>query len=178
MATQQSRMDRLDGSSDRIDGNAPRIERISSSRVDGPMPATDDAPMGDLLKQLAAEGGDLVRNELALAKLEMRDMAKQLAADSAKVAAAMGLALAGVLVLLAAAVIGLGALLGGLGGHYALSALIIGGVMLLVGGILARSGMAGLKSPPTPDQTVESIQRTKDWAGREAREFKEEVRNA
>jgi hypothetical protein len=146
-------------------------------RATGPAVTTVEPPMGDLLKQLAAEGGDLVRGELALAKLEMRDMAREVALDTAKLAGALGLALAGGLVLLAAAVIGLGNMLGGFGRHYALSALIIGGVMLLIGGLLARTGMAGLRNPPKPDETVRSVQETKEWAGREARQFKEEIRS-
>ncbi|HSJ25292.1 MAG TPA: phage holin family protein [Longimicrobiales bacterium] len=146
-------------------------------RANSPVVQAEPA-VGDLLKRLASDSGDLVRNELALAKLEVRDMARELAADSAKVGAALGLALAGGLVLLAAAVIGLGLLLGGGGAHYALSALILGGVMLLVGGLMARSGVAGLKNPPRPDETVRSVQETKAWAGREAREFKEEIRSS
>jgi hypothetical protein len=177
---QQSRMD-MDAPSNaghdgRLDGRTVVHERSLHTeqqlRTVGAEPA-----MSELLKQLAAEGGELVRSELALAKLEMRDMGRELAADSAKVGAAVGLAIGGAFVLLAAAVIGLGAALGGLAGHYALSALIIGGVMLLVGGLMARSGIAGLKHPPKPEQTVESVQETKDWASREVRQFRQEIRS-
>jgi hypothetical protein len=172
MSTQQTPADiRIEGPGADVPGTAVDV------RTSGPV-APGEPAVGDLLKRLASDSGDLVRNELALAKLEMRDMARQLAADSAKVGIAIGVALGGGLVLLAAAVLGLGVALGGLGQHYALAALIIGAVMLLVGGLMARSGLAGLKSPPTPDQTVESLQNTRDWAGREAREFKEEIRNA
>jgi hypothetical protein len=150
----------------------------TDGRTNGPAPTHTEPPMSTLLKQLAAEGGDLVRNEMALAKLEMRDMARELAADSAKLGGAIGIALAGALALLAAAVIGLGSLLGGLGGHYALAALIIGGLLLLVGGVMARSGLAGLKNPPKPEQTVRSVQTTREWASREAREFKDEIRSS
>jgi hypothetical protein len=180
MATQQSRINTAadpvqtpSGVNRRLDGAAVRTDGPPHTAASSAEPA-----MTDLIKQLASEGGDLVRNELALAKLEMRDMARELASDSAKVGTAIGLALAGALVLLAAAVLGLGALLGGAAGHYALSALIIGGVMLLVGGLMARSGVAGLKNPPRPHHTVESMQTTKNWASREAREFKEEIRTS
>jgi hypothetical protein len=154
------------------DGAAVGIEPVSHRTS-----ATEPA-MSDLLKQLASEGGELVRSELALAKLEMRDMAREMALDSAKVAAAIALAATGGLVLLAAAVIGLGIALGGGAGNYALAALIIGGVMLLIGGIMARSGVAGLKNPPRPEQTVQSVQTTKDWASREARQFRDEIRTS
>lgn len=137
----------------------------------------DGIPVSDLLRQLAADASDLVRGEIALAKLETREMVREMALDTARLAAAIGLALLGGLVLLAAAVVALANLLGGGGWHYALSALIIGGIMLLVGGLLARSGMAGLKNPPKPEQTVRSVQSTRDWASREVREFKEEIRS-
>lgn len=149
----------------------PRVVRTDGS----PAPRTDEPQLRELLKQLASEGSDLMRNEMALAKLEMRDMAREVALDSAKLAVSIGLALTGALALLAAAVIGLGHLLGG---RFGLSALILGAVMLLVGGLLARGGVAGLKSmPKTPEQTVRSLQQNKDWASRELKEFKEEIRS-
>jgi uncharacterized membrane protein YqjE len=149
------------------------IER-TTIQTDGRRFSNEDPGTRDLLKQLAAQGADLVRSEVALAKLELRDMARELARDSAKVGAAIGLALAGALALLAAAIIGLGNLLDG---RYALSALILGALLLVVGAVLARAGMAGLKSPPKPEQTVESLQENRDWARREVREFKEEIRS-
>jgi uncharacterized membrane protein YqjE len=153
----------------------PRIDR-SDGPTPGPMISTEPEPqMRALLKQLASEGGDLVRGEMALAKLEMRDMARQLAADSAKVAASIALAMTGGLALLAAAIIGLGNLLDG---RYALSALIIGVAILLIGGIMARAGIAGLKdNNHRPEETVRSLKRDKEWATRELQEFKEEVRS-
>jgi hypothetical protein len=143
-------------------------------RTDGGRGVTDEPQMRDLLKQLAGEGTDLVRNEISLAKLEMREMAREVALDSAKLAGALGLALIGVLALLAAAIIGLGNLLDG---RYALSALIIGVIMVAIGGVLASAGIKGLKNVPQPDATKRSLQRDKEWASREAREFKEGIRS-
>jgi hypothetical protein len=147
----------------------PRIVRTDDGRG-----VTDEPQMRDLLKQLAGEGTDLVRNEISLAKLEMREMAREVALDSAKLAGALGLALIGVLALLAAAIIGLGNLLDG---RYALSALIIGVIMVAIGGVLASAGIKGLKNVPQPDATKRSLQRDKEWASREAREFKEGIRS-
>lgn len=155
----------------------------TQQRMDPRLTATDGSLTGttqesqvrDLLKQLAGDGSDLVRNEIALAKLEMRDMARELAVDSAKLGTALGLALSGGLVLMAAAVIGLGHLLGA---RFGLAALIIGGLMLLVGAILARGGIDGLRNMPRkPEQTAASLRRNKQWARHELREFKEEVRS-
>jgi high-affinity K+ transport system ATPase subunit B len=147
----------------------PRIVRTDDGRG-----VSDEPQMRDLLKQLAGEGTDLVRNEISLAKLEMREMAREVALDSAKLAAALGLALIGVLALLAAAIIGLGNLLDG---RYALSALIIGVIMVAIGGVLASAGIKGLKNVPQPDATKRSLQRDKEWATVEAREFKEGIRS-
>lgn len=152
-----------------------RMDR-TTVQTDGPIVGSAHEPqMRELLKQLASEGGDLVRGEMALAKLEMRDMARQLAVDSAKVAAAIALAMTGALALLAAAIIGLGNLLDG---RYALSALIIGVVTLLIGALLARGGISGLKDGGhRPEQTVRSLKRDREWASRELQEFKQEVRS-
>lgn len=146
-----------------------------TSRADAPLITRQDEPqLRELLKQLASEGSDLMRNEMALAKLEMRDMAREVALDSAKLAGALGLALTGALALLAAAIIGLGYLLDG---RFGLSALIMGAVMLVIGGVLARGGMAGLRNVPKPEQTVRTMQQNKAWASRELKEFKEEIRS-
>jgi hypothetical protein len=148
--------------------------RVTSS--DGPsLPAREEPHVRDLLKQLAGDGSELIRNEMALAKLEMREMARELAADSAKVGMAIGIALSGALVLLAAAVIGLGHVLDG---RFGLAALIIGVVMLAAGALLATAGMKGLRDMPRrPEQIVRSLERDRQWARREIREFKEEVRS-
>ncbi|HEX6135292.1 MAG TPA: phage holin family protein [Longimicrobiales bacterium] len=145
-------------------------------QVDGPLTGTqDETHVRDLLKQLAADGSDLVRNEISLAKLEMREMARGVALDSAKLAAAFGIVLLGGLVLTAAAVIGLGHLLDG---RFGLAAVIVGAVLLLIGGLFARGGIEGLRNTPKkPEEAVRSVQRDKEWATRELKEFRQEIRS-
>jgi hypothetical protein len=143
-------------------------------RTDGQPSADSEPQLRDLLRQLAAEGSALLRNEMALAKLEMREMGRELAIDSAKVATALALALVGGLAVTTAAIIALGNLLGGM---YALSALIIGVVLLAAGAIFARSGIAGLKKPPRPEQTVQTMKDNREWARDEVQHFKEEIRS-
>ncbi|HSJ07320.1 MAG TPA: phage holin family protein [Longimicrobiales bacterium] len=157
-----------------VDGR--RIEPMDGrrSQLDGNDAAGGEPAIRDLIKQLAAQSSDLVRGEVSLAKLEMRDMARQVAVDSAKLGAAVALAFAGALALVAAAVIGLGVLLDG---RYALSALIVGVVVLAIGGLLARAGLAGLASPPKPEATVESVKESGEWARQEVREFRDEIRS-
>jgi len=135
---------------------------------------TSEPAMRDLLKQLAGEGSELLRNEMALAKLEMRDMARGVAVDSAKLGAALGLALVGALALVTAVIIGLGHLLDE---RFGLSALIVGVVFLAIGGVLAKKGMNGLKGRHGPEQTMQTLREDKAWAAREARDFKEEIRS-
>jgi uncharacterized membrane protein YqjE len=148
----------------RMEGN---IVRTDGREAGGPQ-------LGELLKQLAAEGTSLVRSEVALAKLEIREMAREVTLDSAKLAAALGLALVGLFALVTAAIIGLGNLLDG---QYGLSALIIGVVLVAIGGGLAAAGIRGLKNAPKPEATIRSLQRDKEWATLEAREFRDEIRS-
>jgi hypothetical protein len=158
MATQQTTEPRLTPADGSLTGATPQ-----------------DPPIRELLRQLAGDGSDLIRSEVALAKLEMREIARELAVDSSRVGIAIGVALSGGLVLLAAAVIGLGHVFDG---RFGLSALIIGVVMLLIGVVLARSGMQGLRNAPRkPEESARSLRRDRQWARHEIREFKDEVRS-
>src|SRR3712207_5528749 len=78
--------------------------------------------LGELFKRLSGDTAELMRHEVALAKVEMREAAATLARDAAKVGVAVGLALAGVLALAAFTIVGLGDLFN----NYWLAALIVG----------------------------------------------------
>ncbi|HEU4563053.1 MAG TPA: phage holin family protein [Gemmatimonadaceae bacterium] len=148
------------------------IERDQGrARVEGvPGP---DASLGQLFKQLTADTGELVRQEVALARTEMRQTAAMLARDSAKVGIALGLALAGALALTAFLVSGLGTLLGG---RYWLAALIIGVILAGVGVLMARSAFADIsRHGIAPEQTVRTLRDDAAWAKEEAREVKREM---
>jgi hypothetical protein len=153
------------------------IQHHSIHRGDGRAPrmiAPADPPVGDLIRQLGTDGATLVRNEVALAKLEFREMAREIAVDSARLFGALAFALAGLLALLASAVVALG---NALGGRYALAALITGVIMLAIGALLGRSGIAGLKRASKPDQTVAALKSTSDWVKDEINDFKQEIRS-
>ncbi|HUF50603.1 MAG TPA: phage holin family protein [Longimicrobiales bacterium] len=128
----------------------------------------------DLLKQLASDGGELVRNEMSLAKLEMRDMARELAADSAKLGMAVALAMTGALALAAAGIIALG---NALDGRYALAALIIGAILLAIGAVLARTGMTGLSNGRGTPRTKQSLRRDRAFVRRELQELRQNIRS-
>jgi uncharacterized membrane protein YqjE len=125
--------------------------------------------LGQLFGRLSEDASRLVQDEVALAKLELReslDVARREAVQLG-VALVMG-GLAG-LALTTALVIGLGVLLG----NYWLSALIVGVLLMGIGALLARRAAATLRDQGiTPEATLDTLKGDADWAKREAREFK------
>lgn len=127
----------------------------------------------DLFRRLADHASTLVRGEVALAKLEMREAVRGMARDSSKLAIAFVLVWFGGIALTAAAVIGVGHLLGG---RFGFGALIVGVLFLVIGGLLARSGMRALSAGDLrPDATIASLDRTTTWAKQELREMRQEL---
>lgn len=146
---------RIDGESRRIPGQA------------------EPASIGALINQLADDSRELVRQEINLAKLEMKESAGHIASNIARAAIWGGVAAVGGLALTAFLVIVIG---NALGGAYWAGALIVGVVFLLVGGLLARSAMkkiarTGLK----PDETIRSLKEDRRWLKHEARQFREDL---
>jgi uncharacterized membrane protein YqjE len=150
---------------------------IRIEKNDGRIRTTDvghDASLTDLLKRLGTETGDLVRSEIALARIEMTQTARQMAMDSVKLVVAAAVAWIGVLALTAALIAGLTLVVGSVWA----SALIVGVIFLAIGGILAQRGIAGMKENSLkPEATAQSLQRDKRWAQHEARDFREGIRS-
>jgi cytochrome c biogenesis protein CcdA len=127
-----------------------------------PQAKVDDSQrqsFGDLLSQLANNSAALVRDEIALAKQEMTEKISSF--KSGVVVAAIGafIGVLAILTLLAAAVIGLGNLIGP--GY---SALVIGGVLAIIAGIITASGMGRIKQTSLkPEQTIETLEEDKEW---------------
>jgi cytochrome c biogenesis protein CcdA len=114
---------------------------------------------GDLLSQLANNSAALVRDEIELAKQEMTEKVSSFKNGVVVVAIGAVIGLLAVLTLLAAAVIGLGNLIGP--GY---SALVIGGVLAIIAGIITASGMGRLKNTSLkPEQTIETLEEDKEW---------------
>jgi uncharacterized membrane protein YqjE len=129
--------------------------------------------IGDLLRRLGDDASALVRNEIGLAKLEMRQAVQALMRDSAKLGVALTLACIGALALTAALVIGLAHLLGE---RYGFAALIVGVVFLVVGAMLARGGVKGLGGGALkPAATMTTLAESRDWAADELRQLKREL---
>lgn len=113
-----------------------------------------DKPIGELVNDLSDEVKRLIRDELRLAVAELQAKGKRLGLGAGMFGAAGLLAFFGGAVLIAAAVLGLAVVLPGW-----LSALIVGGALLLVAGIAALTGKKEIKqaTPPLPEEAVEGV---------------------
>lgn len=113
----------------------------------------------ELLGQLANNSAALVRDELALARQEMNEKVKSFRSGVVTVAFGAVVSLIAVLTLTAAAVIGLAHLM-----DAGYAALIVGGVLAIVGGIVVFTGLNRLKQTSLkPEQTIETLEEDKVW---------------
>ncbi len=137
-----------------------------------PEPAATEPSLGELFKRLTSETSELIRQEMSLAKVEMREAGGMLARDATKIGIAVGFALAGVLALAAFAIVGLGDLVA----NYWLAALIVGVLLLAVGGYLVRSAVNDIKRRGLkPRETLQTLRDDASWAKQEGRELKREL---
>jgi hypothetical protein len=118
--------------------------------------ATEERPIGDLFADLTADLRVLVRQEVALARAEIGDKMSHLG----PIAIGGVLAFVGLQAFAATAILALSLVL-----PTWLSALIVGAVLALVGGLLAWSGYRGIKARGVmPQETVESLKEDAQWA--------------
>ena len=122
-----------------------------------------ERPLGELMSDITHDLGLLVREELELAKAEMREGLKKIVSGAISAAAGAAVAYAGVLTLLAAWALGLVRM----GAPAWAAALLIGVVVTIVGGALIWHGIGALKKAnPVPHRAAESLkhslQRVKD----------------
>ena len=118
--------------------------------------------VGSLLRDLAEGSGALVRNEVKLARIEIRKMLAGVGLGTAMVASGGVFALLGTLALFTGIV-----LLGGdqwLQDRYWLAALVFTVIAFAVTFVFMRRGRAAL-SPANlaPDKTVASLKEDKEW---------------
>lgn len=159
------------------------IDPYTAPSADGvgaaPAPRTTTAPapesepsLGELFKQLAEESSTLIKQEIALAKTEVGQSVSRATGSVAKLAVAAGLALVAVLVLTAFVVI----LLGDALDNYWLSALIVGTLYAIIGGIMAKGAINGLKSISyAPENTIQTLKQDKVWAQSEVQQVKRDL---
>ena len=147
------------------DGTLPLIDVRVGDRL--------DAPLGTLLKQLTGDTAELLRQELALAKSEMRETGTRLLRDAAKVGIAVGLTLMGGLALTTSLIVGLGVLLSG---NYWLSALIVGVVAFGAGYSMVQSAARDLSERGlAPKEAIASLKADQRWASRELQDLKHDI---
>jgi uncharacterized membrane protein YqjE len=120
-----------------------------------------DQPIGELLKQLASETTTLVRQELELAKAEMREKAGKAAPGFGMIGAAGGVALLALGALTAFFVLVLDGALPNW-----LAALIVALVYGAVAGVLYVRGKEKVDDAgsPAPRQTIETLKEDVEWA--------------
>lgn len=149
-------------------GNGPADAAVRPAGA----PPVREPSLGELFKQLAEDSTTLIRQEVALAKAEMRENVRAATRDIAMIAVGGVIALVGVLTLTAFLVV----LLGTLMANYWLAALIVGALYLLIGGALAYTNLNNLrKNEIKPEHTIESLKEDKQWIQHEIREAKREL---
>ena len=139
---------------------------------DGRAEGRTEPALGDLFRQLAQDSATLVRQEMTLAKAELKNNVRSVARDAAMVAVGGVLALVGVVVLIAFLVVAVGDALD----NYWLGALIVGVLFLLVGGLLAMSNLKKLKHEEVaPARTLETLKEDKQWLQSEIKQARREL---
>lgn len=130
-------------------------------------PAADSLSTGELISQLTTQVSTLVRDELALARIELTEKGKKAGVGVGMFGGAGVLALYGVGALIATAIAALALVL-----PVWAAALIVAVVLFLVAGIVALVGKKNLAkaAPPVPTEAVEGakldVQTLKEHAHR------------
>ena len=120
-----------------------------------------DQPIGELLKQLASETTTLVRQELELAKAEMREKARKAAPGFGMIGAAGAVTLLALGALTAFFVLALDGALPNW-----LAALVVALVYGAVAAVLYMRGKEKVDDAgsPAPRQTIETLKEDVEWA--------------
>ena len=119
----------------------------------------DERSLGDLFSELAADTGTLVRQEVALAQVEMTAKATQVGKNVGFLAVGGLVAYAAVLALLAGVIIGLSHLMPAW-----LAAVLVGVVVGIAAFVLISSALTALKNTNLkPEETVETLKEDAKW---------------
>ena len=151
--------------------------RIRTNGPPGPRPGVTfdsgtEPGLAQLLRQLSDDATRLVRQEVGLARLELRDAVGTLGRLGARIAIAAIAGLLAAMALLAFIILGLGVLLT----NYWLAALIVTVVLGLTAGLLAWSAVKHLNARELlPVDTIETLKEDARWAGQEAKEVTREL---
>lgn len=122
-------------------------------------PHMNDKPVGELLQELSRQTATLVRQELQLAQLEMKEKGKRAGIGAGLVGGAGVVALYGGGALIAAIILVLATAL-----EAWIAAVIVAVVLFAVAGILALTGKKQVEqaTPAAPEQAIASTKRDID----------------
>jgi uncharacterized membrane protein YqjE len=113
----------------------------------------------ELLGQLASHSASLVRDEIELARQEIREKLQSLSSGAITFVAGVALLWIAALTLCAAAVIGLSVYMGP-----GIAALVTGAVLVVIGGGITYFGFRQLKNTSLkPDRTIRSLKEDREW---------------
>lgn len=119
----------------------------------------ENRPLGDLFGDLATDMGNLVRQEVALAKVEISQKAKYVGRNVGYLVIGGAVAYAALLAIIAAIIM----LLAKVVPHWG-SALIVGAVVGGIGWLLIGKAMMALQQTDlTPRETVETLKEDATW---------------
>jgi uncharacterized membrane protein YqjE len=125
----------------------------------------DDRTLSDLFADLSRDARILVRQEVELAKVELKEKGAQAAKGIGMIVAGGAVVYAGFLFLLATFVITLAQFM-----PLWLAALIISVIVLVAGILLIQQGQSALQQGELkPRHTVETLKENKEWAQEQLR---------
>ena len=132
-----------------------------------------DPSLGELLKRLSNDTGDLFSQEVALAKAELKESAANIGKGVTKLGAALVFGLTGVFAPTAFLIIGLG---GATGGRYATWALIVGALEVIIAAFAVNGARKSMRPGEIkPAETIETLREDKSWAKEEVRDLKHDL---
>ena len=117
-------------------------------------PENADPSLGELLSRLSEQSGRLVRDELALARIELQESVKHAGVGAGMFGAAGLLSMLGLATLVAAGVAALALVL-----EVWLSALIVAGALFVAAGVAALVGKVQVGRAGPPERTIENVKK-------------------
>ena len=128
--------------------------------------ASDDRALADLMRDLSQQSTALIRQEIELAKAELRQKGKAAGVGAGMFGAAGLIALFGVGALTACLILALATAVDGW-----LAALIVAVVYLAAAGVAALVGKGKVQeaTPPAPEQAIESTKEDVQWTKHRAK---------
>ncbi|MBA3353630.1 MAG: phage holin family protein [Blastocatellia bacterium] len=119
----------------------------------------DERSIGDLFTELAAETGTLIRQEVALAQVELTAKATSVGKNIGFLAIGGAVGYAAMLAILAGVILGLSYFMPAW-----VAAILVGGVVGIAAFVLISSALTEIrKTNITPEETVDSIKEDAQW---------------